>query len=1057
MPYVRFQYLQDSQLNPLQQNVNFTFWRWGFGALLFPKRWGLVPQRLNKGLGALESNFGLLVVHYVQGWADGCMAPALKTGRRTLVYHQLSSFSQLWNRTHTSQAPTASPGHSNQSVAYYINLSCNSGTLHPVSNQCYKDMIDVNAPRSRTSRKQKTLGVSAVNTDDASQDTQWHPHSKTSCKQKTSGVSVVNTDETQQPPPGPKLKTPQSQIKSSGRKLSVSVDCNATPDTTSQITQLSHPAPEAESTEDVLPDFANTDSLNKLPDTTSQTSQPSHPASEAQSPGDFFSNSALDVDSQNTLKTPKQNWHEDSASDLGSAARYTCGSKVKTTVTSCQLSRVRVWCPPLTMGWGLVPQLLNKGCDALESNIVMLNSSASNNIAYWDDPGFYRRRMSGFGQNPDSDVPSQNTVGAESNEEDDALQVDNIVDESSSSGSNFSADERKHQNAKKQKYAALTKYLIMHSPLPDSSPRHRQIMARIFTPHPLFLVQKGKGCQHSPEEHRPACNSAPDVEATEEELTTFKKKCGPMPRVAWDKARDLTWGLLTAADQLAKEFGRSRCDILIATGLGVTTSHKKRNNANTYRSWYWNTQEIPSGKTQSEINKIIDISYRELFKGVAEKDVETRKQLMVPYNWWLDEHEEGGGDKDIKSVATRIQWCKDQMASMAESWSNLEDLEVVGAVMYIGDDPAGAQTSGIFGGSENVRGYIDDNHVNLRQMLSTYMMVLCYRWLQGQGNAAGLDINIAGPNDKTFTSSNPLMSDRASLHLCCQHKEIARDCNHQEMRKVPASSWLSAAYKHTMFIALWPLETKFPGPNFSLKNRELRVIVGPYLKHKLGAMYDDERPEGKEEEKQEFEILPWEKVASAEGYSLWELGDCEEWKKVYQLAVKEKNVADVLRLGTAGGPSCSSNKTVAPIPICPPSSNAVARSRKTPAPMVTRPPLCTTNIITAPFAAPIAVPRALPRKVRTEHDSLGRPSHSQHQDHTHGQGLNEQPSFNSVQGGYEMGDREVVVDDLGVEDTLRIQQRMNHTRIRPPPFHLPLGGGCWQEVWDVPLIQIYKG
>jgi hypothetical protein len=60
----------------------------------------------------------------------------------------------------------------------------------------------------------------------------------------------------------------------------------------------------------------------------------------------------------------------------------------------------------------------------------------------------------------------------------------------------------------------------------------------------------------------------------------------------------------------------------------------------------------------------------------------------------------------------------------AESWSNLEDIEVVGAVMYVGDDPAGAQTSGIFGGSDNVKGYIDDNHVNIRHTLSNYTTVL---------------------------------------------------------------------------------------------------------------------------------------------------------------------------------------------------------------------------------------------------------------------------------------------------------------------------------------------
>jgi hypothetical protein len=33
-------------------------------------------------------------------------------------------------------------------------------------------------------------------------------------------------------------------------------------------------------------------------------------------------------------------------------------------------------------------------------------------------------------------------------------------------------------------------------------------------------------------------------------------------------------------------------------------------------------------------------------------------------------------------------------------------------------------------------------------------------------------------------------------------------------------------------------------------------------------------------------------VASDDGYSLRELGDCDEWKKVYQLAVEEKNVLD---------------------------------------------------------------------------------------------------------------------------------------------------------------------
>ena len=40
-----------------------SWWCWGAWCPHLPKRWGLVSQQLNKGLGALESNFGLLVCY----------------------------------------------------------------------------------------------------------------------------------------------------------------------------------------------------------------------------------------------------------------------------------------------------------------------------------------------------------------------------------------------------------------------------------------------------------------------------------------------------------------------------------------------------------------------------------------------------------------------------------------------------------------------------------------------------------------------------------------------------------------------------------------------------------------------------------------------------------------------------------------------------------------------------------------------------------------------------------------------------------------------------------
>jgi hypothetical protein len=61
---------------------------------------------------------------------------------------------------------------------------------------------------------------------------------------------------------------------------------------------------------------------------------------------------------------------------------------------------------------------------------------------------------------------------------------------------------------------------------------------------------------------------------------------------------------------------------------------------------------------------MINASYKELFASISEKDYEAREQLMAPYNEWLDGREEDGIEKDVKSIAARVQRCKDQLASV---------------------------------------------------------------------------------------------------------------------------------------------------------------------------------------------------------------------------------------------------------------------------------------------------------------------------------------------------------------------------------------------------------
>jgi hypothetical protein len=130
-------------------------------------------------------------------------------------------------------------------------------------------------------------------------------------------------------------------------------------------------------------------------------------------------------------------------------------------------------------------------------------------------------------------------------------------------------------------------------PSPCSSP------TRPESPPRLTAAQKGKAPQRRHSVRDGPSEVDLDVGPTEEEPVTAQKKRGPMPKVAWDNARELGYRTLLAADRLATQFGKSRRDILIAAGLGITTSHKKRNHANTYRSWYWNTQKIPSDSGSS--------------------------------------------------------------------------------------------------------------------------------------------------------------------------------------------------------------------------------------------------------------------------------------------------------------------------------------------------------------------------------------------------------------------------------------------------------------------------
>ncbi|OAX33762.1 hypothetical protein K503DRAFT_786269 [Rhizopogon vinicolor AM-OR11-026] len=280
---------------------NSTYWCWGVWCPPLPRRWGLVPQLLNKGLGALESNFWLL--NYTAGIQ--LPPPPTQTPRCFIYVHANSIMS-------CNQQPRKNP----------LPGAIDMNALWQLRSRCVPS-VDVTAPpfRSKTSRKQKTLGVSSVNTEDTLQNIQWSP-------------------------PGPKAESP-------GDVLPDSVINDSQPDTISQTMQLPHPASEAESPGDVLPDSVINDS------------QPSHPASVAESPGDLLPDSALE---SRKRKRPE----EESTSSVLNISEGTHAAQK----------------------WRLELPAADAALTSRPRPCIM-HSHPSTNIAYWDDPEFFRSRMSG--------------------------------------------------------------------------------------------------------------------------------------------------------------------------------------------------------------------------------------------------------------------------------------------------------------------------------------------------------------------------------------------------------------------------------------------------------------------------------------------------------------------------------------------------------------------------------------------------------------------------------------------------------------------------------------
>ena len=62
----------------------------------------------------------------------------------------------------------------------------------------------------------------------------------------------------------------------------------------------------------------------------------------------------------------------------------------------------------------------------------------------------------------------------------------------------------------------------------------------------------------------------------------------------------------------------------------------------------------------------------------------------------------------------------------AHAYHNIEEIEVLGAILYLGNDPAARQKSMLFGGSNSIKILLTESNIDIRRIIDVLTTGLKY-------------------------------------------------------------------------------------------------------------------------------------------------------------------------------------------------------------------------------------------------------------------------------------------------------------------------------------------
>ncbi|KAI6017038.1 hypothetical protein EDC04DRAFT_2608197 [Pisolithus marmoratus] len=340
-------------------------------------------------------------------------------------------------------------------------------------------------------------------------------------------------------------------------------------------------------------------------------------------------------------------------------------------------------------------------------------------------------------------------------------------------------------------------------------------------------------------------------------------KCSRLPLAAIKKAQALRMCTAQEAQAIADEYGKTMVSIMAAAGL-MTKATQAESVWNMHQAWYAATDPKLSDDPDPVIEDMKDYHCCQMKHYESHKDNEEFPDLWAEIHKFWSESISGSNDMSSKGIVGQLMTCRDSFTQAVQTWCNVENIHIIGCVIYSGNDEAMCQAQGIFAGSLLCMQLASERQMDIARLLDYLTTIIKYKVLDLSVNVPLPAFSIlSGISYDHVLALKPLEStwdrNQRVLPLVILHKlhkpilvflvslspkAVADkvEITHRQ-KNVPWKTLLDLLFTHKHTIIDWLAGVPAVNQHFNIKHltaNELRTLTVQFLKEQMGKDYEME-------------------------------------------------------------------------------------------------------------------------------------------------------------------------------------------------------------------------